>query len=179
MDIKSLSLIVAIATATLVAGCQQQSAPPPASADAPANSAVAPAPAEAPPEAPAADKAGAYEAFVPSGPALDHRAFAGMFMGTLPCASCAGIDTQLELKDDYSFMLNETYRESKDAGPFRIKGTWSAEEDGHLLRLDPESKSENDRLFQVVANDEIKLLDADGKPLVGTPNYSLRRASGN
>lgn len=172
MNMNSLPLVATLTAAMLMAGCQQQSAPPPPPAEAPASTAAA-AP-EVSPDSKADDKADAYEAFVPSGPALDQRAFAGRFNGTLPCASCPGIDTDIEIKDDYSFVLTETYKESKDA-PTRIKGSWSAEQDGHVMRLDPDSKSENDRLYQVLANDEIKQLDAEGKPMVGTANYSLRR----
>lgn len=165
----SLALVVLFG----LSGCQRSAEPDaaPAADSAPADAAVAPAPTAAAGDS----KSGAYDAFVPSGPALDQRAFAGRFTATLPCASCPGIDTALELKDDYSFILDETYKEKKGGGPFKIKGTWSAENDGHLLRLDPDSKAEADRLYQVIANDEIRMLDPEGKPIEGTLDYSLRR----
>ena len=80
--------------------------------------------------------------------ALDTKAFAGNFSGTLPCADCPGIDTTLELHADGSFMLMETYQERK-VEPGMLEGTWTAEENGSRIRLDPNSKSEQDRLYAV------------------------------
>ena len=110
----------------------------------------------------------------PSGPALVHRAVAGRFSGTLPCASCPGTDTLLVLKDDYRFELEEKFQGS-DAPAATIVGTWSAEEDGQRLGLDPDDKNTEDRLLQAVANDEIRVLDKDGKPIDIDANLSLRR----
>lgn len=173
---RSLISFFAIAISTgLMAGCQREPAPPTAPASTPANPTADATPSAV--DTKVDDKPDAYEAFVPNGPALDQRAFAGRFTGTLPCATCPGIDTQIEIKDDYTFQLTETYKESKDASPIKTKGTWSAESDGHMLRLDPDSKSEDDRLYQVLANDEIKLLDKEGKPIVGSLDYSLRRSN--
>ncbi|WP_206412952.1 copper resistance protein NlpE, partial [Lysobacter enzymogenes] len=122
----------------------------------------------APAPAPAAEAAPA---------AFDAAAFAGTFRGTLPCADCSGIDTQLALKADGSYALDESYQGKKD-GAFKGDGTWTAEDNGKRVRLDPNSKSENDRLFEIVSKDEIRMLDTEGKKIDSQLDYSLKRAAG-
>lgn len=136
-------------------------------------------PAAAPPEAP---KAAEPAAPAPAEPApaaapasFDAAALAGTFSGTLPCADCGGIDTKLELKADGGYALDETYQGKKD-GNFKGDGTWTAEDNGKRVRLDPNSKSENDRLYEIVSKDEIRQLDQEGKPIDSQLNYSLKRA---
>jgi copper homeostasis protein (lipoprotein) len=106
--------------------------------------------------------------------ALDTRAFAGNFSGTLPCADCPGIDTTLELHADGTFMLMETYQERK-VEPAMLEGTWTAEENGSRIRLDPNSKSEQDRLYAVTSHDQITQLGSDGTPAATGLDFSLRR----
>lgn len=171
MNRNMLSLLILLLAASLGTACQRDAEPPAAPAEAEKTAEAAP------PATPASSSdPGAYEAFVPSGPALDHRAFAGRFSGILPCAGCPGTDTVLSLGEDYRFEFTETLQGS-GAAPATVKGSWSAEEDGHRLRLDPDSKEAEDRLFQVIANDEIRLLDKDGKPIESEANLSLRRAA--
>jgi uncharacterized lipoprotein NlpE involved in copper resistance len=155
-----LLVIASIALSAAIAGCKPQPPAEPA-ADAPkAEAAVAPA--------------AMPEAAPPVAPALDAKAFAGNFSGTLPCADCPGIDTQLELKADGTYAIEETYQESK-GGNFKGDGTWTAEEAGQRIRLDPNSKEERDRLYQVVSADEIRALDLQGKAIESQANLSLKR----
>ncbi|TKR33597.1 copper resistance protein NlpE [Luteimonas gilva] len=107
---------------------------------------------------------------------FDMRAFAGEFAGTLPCADCAGIDTKISLAGDGTYASAETYR-GKSAEPVKSDGTWTAEDNGHRLRLDPNSKSEQDRLFEVVGRNDIRLMDKDGNPLQGAQNSGLKRVA--
>ena len=58
---------------------------------------------------------------------------------------------------------------------FDGEGTWTAEEDGKRIRLDPNSKSDQDRLFAVKGNNEIESLDLEGKPITTTMPHSLKR----
>lgn len=153
LALASLSLAVLAAT-----GCKPQTPAEPA----------APAATAAPATDPALAAAAAPSSF-------DIKRFAGSFSGTLPCASCPGIDTRIELKPDGSYALDETYQDEKD-GNFKSDGTWAAEEDGKHLRLDPNSKTDDDRLFEVVNNDEIRMLDQEGKTVASELNYSLVRA---
>lgn len=131
------------------------------------------APAEAATETPAADPA-LTAAATPSD--FDIRKFAGTFSGTVPCADCPGIDTRIVLVGDGTYTLEETYQDRPD-GNFKGDGNWAAEEGGTRLRLDPNSKSDGDRLFEVVNNNEIRMLGKDGAPADSKLNYSLTRAT--
>ena len=142
----------------------------------PAATAATTAPATAPPSAavePTPPFVPATDAGSDAG-ALDVRAFAGTLSGTLPCASCPGIRTELTLSPDGTFTLAETYLEQAD-GARELHGTWSAEAEGARLRLDPDSKSDEDRVFQIVSRDEVRLLDRAGAPIDSALDYSLRR----
>ncbi|MDN5782836.1 MAG: copper resistance protein NlpE [Luteimonas sp.] len=110
----------------------------------------------------------------PAPDGLDVRAFAGSFKGTLPCADCPGIDSTIELKADGSYATHDVYQESDNASN-ESTGTWTVEEAGKRIRLDPNSKQDQDRLYEVVSNDELQMLDADGKAIDSDLDYSLRR----
>ncbi len=106
---------------------------------------------------------------------FDARAFAGMFSGTLPCAGCPGIDTTVELNPDGHFKLTET-RQGQGDGPQLTDGTWTVESSGTLLRLDPNSKTDADRVYTIASNDRIAQLDNDKKSASGGLDRSLRRS---
>lgn len=147
-----------------LAACKQQAEP------APATPAAEPAPAPAPE---ATVQASHSDLTAKSGD-VDLKAFPGTFTGILPCASCPGIDTRLELGVDGAFTLTETYQGEADS-PVVVEGTWTVEDGGKRVLLDPNSKSEQDRSFEIVSSDEIRLLDRDGKPTDSKLNYSLKR----
>lgn len=110
----------------------------------------------------------------PDAGAIDSKAFAGKFTGTLPCADCPGIDETLQLDADGSFVLTDAYQERPDS-TFTLHGTWSLEADGKRVRLDPGSKAEVDRLFAIDDNDTLTLLGADGERADGAPDMRLKR----
>lgn len=175
MTNRTLFTTTLLAAAIAMAGCK-----PSTDAAAPEDAAT-PAPTVAPAATePAADEhptdvlREVDNAPAPEG--LDVRAFAGSFEGTLPCADCPGIDSTLELKADGSYALHDAYRES-DGATNDVTGTWTVEEAGKRIRLDPNSKEAQDRLYEVVSNDELRMLDIDGNPIESGLDYSLRRAS--
>ena len=159
----TLLIIGTTAATLLLSACQKQ--PEPA-----AEPAAEPAPAaKAEPAAPAA-----VEAVEP----IDTKALPGAFAGTLPCASCPGIDTRLQLDADGTFRLDEHYQDEAD-GDHALEGTWSVEGDpaeGEQLRLDPDSKRDDDRLYRLDSIDELRLLDGEGNDIDSTLDYGLRRA---
>lgn len=175
MTNRTLFTATLLAAAIALAGCK-----PSTDAAAPDNAAT-PAPTAAPDAAePAADEHSTDvlrevdNAPAPEG--LDVRAFAGSFEGTLPCADCPGIDSTLTLEADGTYSLHDAYRES-DGASNDVTGTWTVEEAGKRIRLDPNSKQEQDRLYEVVSHDELRMLDIDGNPIESGLDYSLRRAS--
>ena len=175
MTNRTLFTATLLAAAIALAGCK-----PSTDAAAPENAAP-PAPTAASDAAePAADEHSTDvlrevdNAPAPEG--LDVRAFAGSFEGTLPCADCPGIDSTLTLEADGTYSLHDAYRES-DGASNDVTGTWTVEEAGKRIRLDPNSKQEQDRLYEVVSHDELRMLDIDGNPIESGLDYSLRRAS--
>lgn len=133
---------------SVLAACQRESAEPtttpeaePASAAAPA--APAPTPGVAPVQAPAADPA------MPPSPGLS---LVGEF---------AGGDTRLSVRTDGGFVLTQ--------GPERVEGSWSVEEDGRVLRLDPNTKAQSDRVFEAVSADELRPRGGQGAALKRQP----------
>jgi len=156
-------LLVALVVAALSACKPQAPGETAAQPEAPAPAAV--------PAAPAADARPSAQ-----GAPFDAKAFAGTFTGTLPCADCPGIDTRLVLAADGTYTITETYQ-SRSASGFQGDGTWTAEENNQRLRLDPNSKSDNDRLFAILSNDEIRQLDMEGKPIDSALPYNLKRAA--
>ena len=164
MNRKHLTTACLVALVVL-AGCKRETAASPDVGPAAETQPVATKPAEVAP---------ATEAAPEAGPALDTKAFAGNFSGTLPCADCPGIDTTLELHTDGTFMLMETYQERK-VEPGMLEGTWTAEENGSRIRLDPNSKSEQDRLYAANSHDQITQLGSDGTPAANGVDSSLKR----
>jgi copper homeostasis protein (lipoprotein) len=156
-------LLLAVMASTLViAACKPQAPAEPAAEVAPA--------ATVEPGAPVAvETAPSAATEVP----FDVKGFAGAFSGTLPCADCAGIDTTISLKPDGTYTVHEAYQGKPDS--FDGDGTWTAEDNGTRVRLDPNSKSEQDRLFAVKSSDEIESLDAEGKPLTTSTPHALKR----
>ena len=129
------------------------------------------------PEAAATRAAPAADA-LPSaqGAPFDAKAFAGTFTGTLPCADCPGIDTRIVLAADGTYTITESYRE-RSAPQIKGDGTWTVEENNQRLRLDPNSKSDNDRLFAILSRDGIRQLDMEGKPIDSSLPYDLTRSA--
>ena len=165
-----------LCSAVIVAGCK------------PAADDVAPADDSATIAAPAADAASA-DAAVEGGPTdvmkevdnapapqgLDMRAFAGTFSGSIPCADCPGIDATIRLEVDGTYATRDVYRERDTSA--EGSGTWTVEEAGKRIRLDPNSKDEQDRLYEVVSDDELRMLDADGNRIESGLDYSLTRTA--
>ena len=80
---------------------------------------------------------------VAAAPTFDAKAYAGTFSGQ---------GTSLEIGADGTFNLEQ-------AGAEAQSGTWTLEQDGEHILLDPDSKSEQDRRYKMVGNDELR---ADG-----------------
>jgi copper homeostasis protein (lipoprotein) len=109
-------------------------------------------------------------------PGFDARTFAGTFQGALPCADCPGIDSRLELHPDGRYSHTDRYRERDTT--LDATGTWTVEDRGSRLRLDPDDKGSEDRLFDIVSSDELRMLGADGRRLDTALDFSLRRSDG-
>jgi copper homeostasis protein (lipoprotein) len=154
-------------------GCKREETPAVAPPEVVAQPATAPVASATASRSATPDLAGA--GVEPNAAGFSSKAFAGTFHGTLPCADCPGIDETLELKPDGSFRLTDVYRD-RPAGTHEVAGSWTSEADDSRIRLDPNSKGEDDRTFSIVSNDELAAVGSDGKPLPG-PAQRLTRGN--
>ena len=85
-------------------------------------------------------------------------AFVGTYKGVLPCASCAGIETTLELAADGHYTLTTLFLEEPDAKPETVTGRYSQSDDKTLIRLD-----DNGGGYTYFIGDHLlEMRDADG-----------------
>ena len=94
----------------------------------------------------------------------------GEFSGKLPCADCPGIETKLTLNEDGSFLLDETYLETKD-GQFTAKGSYEVSADGAFVTLKEEG-NDKPRVF-LVEEDAVYLVEKVGD--AKKPEYKLAK----
>lgn len=142
-------------------------------AQSPAAAAPAAAPAAAQPPVAAIESGTgttmAQPGVQPADTAADARALTGTYSGTLPCADCPGIDETLVLTADGGFVLTDTYRERPGSANV-VQGSWSIEDGGKRIRLDPGSKDATDKFYEV-DGEGLRILDADGKRIAsGLPD---------
>jgi len=168
MPRRPASVLVLIPLALALAACKPAADPAPGAP--PADTVAAPAQAGA---VAGTDATAVVNHERPDPAGFDRKAFAGSFAGTLPCADCPGIDMRIDIEADGSFRASETYQDRDTT--VEIAGTWTIDADGRRLLLDPDSKDEADRHFEIVSKDEIRMLDTEGKPVESALNYSLRR----
>jgi len=86
--------------------------------------------------------------------------WAGLYVGTLPCANCEGIQTELALNDDNTFVIKQTYLGKKQT--IEDKGTimWH---DGTIAHL----KGKTVDMKLKVEENQVVFLDQDGKVIDG------------
>ncbi|MFT3896408.1 MAG: copper resistance protein NlpE [Thermomonas sp.] len=161
MSATRTSLAIALLACMSLAGCK-----PASDASAPADTASATVAAPAAETPQAADTAAAT-------PTYGVGNFAGVFTGTLPCADCPGIDTTLTLKPDGSYASHAVYRERTSS--FDDSGVWSVEDAGKQIRLANQGPDPRVQLYAIASRDELRMLDADGKPIDSGLDYSLKR----
>lgn len=88
--------------------------------------------------------------------------WAGVYEGTMPCASCEGIETVVELKDDNTFTATYTYM-GEDEYTVSNEGIFTWDESGQVVTLVAE---EDTKQFKVGEN-HITLLGEDGEVNTG------------
>jgi len=89
----------------------------------------------------------------------------GVFYDTLPCADCPGIATQLELKPDNSFILEQAYL---GKSVLYDLGKWSVTDS--ILKL---TGSEGPKQFKILNHAAIRLLDNEGRMTYDTTSTHI------
>jgi uncharacterized lipoprotein NlpE involved in copper resistance len=90
--------------------------------------------------------------------------WAGVYEGTTPCADCEGIKTVLELRDDKTYTLSQTYLGKPEGeNEFTQTGNFVWDETGSKMLL----KSESDTLQYKVGENQLWMLDRTGNVITG------------
>lgn len=90
--------------------------------------------------------------------------WAGVYEGTTPCADCEGIKTILELKNDKTYLLSQTYLGKPESeNEFSQKGTFSWDKTGSKVILSTES----DTLQLKVGENQLWMLDKSRNKISG------------
>ncbi|RFS23501.1 copper resistance protein NlpE [Chitinophaga silvatica] len=106
------------------------------------------------------------------------------YSGTLPCADCEGIITDLTLttntdNKDYHFSMKETYLGKNQSFPsegnFAVLQGTPADPAATIIQLNPDKDKNLQRYFKKVSENELKLLDSEMKTIESNHNYSLKK----
>ncbi len=116
-------------------------------------------------------------------PALSNDALViGPFVGTIPCADCPGIETELTLTRkaahtaEGSYHLRSTYLER--GPPIESTGNWTMvrgtpqDENATVYELDPDQPG-REQYFLKVGDDRVTMLDRDRNPIPSDLNFTL------
>ena len=98
----------------------------------------------------------------------------GTYKGVLPCASCEGIETKLELNSDKTYEIKETYLGKGDGKPFESKGSFQFDsKNPSVIELD----QAGDGRKYFVAEGYLKALDLEGNEITGelADKYQLKK----
>lgn len=101
---------------------------------------------------------------------------AGTYHGVLPCASCAGIDTEIQLDEDGLYQIYQAYiDEDKE---FATRGTYEYNQKYNVIQLLGENEDPSYHQY-AFKNDRIVKLNERGKPIKGelSEMYELRRVA--
>jgi copper homeostasis protein (lipoprotein) len=99
--------------------------------------------------------------------------YLGRYKGKLPCADCAGIETSLELAEDFTYVMSRKYL-GKNARAFESKGTFKWNDDETAIILDNKDGQPN---MYFVGDHALVQLGAQGKKIEGklADSYKLRK----
>jgi copper homeostasis protein (lipoprotein) len=97
------------------------------------------------------------------------------YAGTLPCASCPGIEWTLTLLEDGTYRLRRVYLEAEEGEdlPFVEVGRWDT--GGRNDRVVLRGRDEGPIRLEVEGAETLRLLDQQGQPIESMFDYTLRR----
>lgn len=91
------------------------------------------------------------------------------FIGTLPCAECPGITYHINLYRDGRFEVRQEHLERSKVAI--VKGVWLLEKRNlHLV-----NQQQTLPAFHFLSNNQLTMLDLNGKPIASNLNYQLQR----
>lgn len=96
----------------------------------------------------------------------------GTYLGVLPCASCPGIETELILNSNQTFVLKETYLEKENIFTRKGKFIWQ----NNTIQLEDSANMGTKTMFKVEEG-RLRKLDTQGNQIEGAlaANYILTK----
>ncbi|MPR32971.1 copper resistance protein NlpE [Salmonirosea aquatica] len=94
----------------------------------------------------------------------DSADYAGTYTGVLPCADCEGIQTEITLHTDKSFIKKTTYLGKKESAVFEKKGTYAWDVSSRTIEL----KGIEGPNRYTVGENTLTQLDMSGKKVEGS-----------
>ena len=88
----------------------------------------------------------------------------GSYSGVLPCANCEGIETELTLASNMTYVLTTRYLGRNDSKADTVKGKFSWQ--GNKLKLEGIRENERPSLYKAEEN-KVRQLDMQGKEITG------------
>jgi uncharacterized lipoprotein NlpE involved in copper resistance len=97
--------------------------------------------------------------------------YLGLYKGMLPCADCPGIETTIQLSEDFSYVLTRKYV-GRNVKPTEEKGTFRWNRTGNAIVLSGGAPNQ-----YLVGENTLTQLDADGKKIEGAiaPKLVLKK----
>ncbi|GEP92951.1 hypothetical protein CTE07_45960 [Chitinophaga terrae (ex Kim and Jung 2007)] len=106
------------------------------------------------------------------------------YSGTLPCADCEGIATELTLSinsenKENHFRMKETYQGKNlsfpSEGNFAVLQGTPSDPAATVIQLNPDKDRNLQRFFQKVSENELRQLDNEMRAIDSKNNYSLKK----
>ncbi len=99
--------------------------------------------------------------------------YLGTYKGTLPCADCEGIETEIILSKDETYVKKTKYS-GKDEKVFEELGDFTWQEDGNTLSLEG---IDTEPTLYFVSENKLIQLDQEGNKIEGNlaKNYELSK----
>lgn len=88
----------------------------------------------------------------------------GTYKGVVPCVDCEGIETEITLNKDLTFVMHTKYLGKADQKVFEQKGTFSWDESGSIIVLEDLKVKPNE---YKVGENTLMQLDLDGNRITG------------
>ena len=88
----------------------------------------------------------------------------GTYKGILPCADCSGIETEVVLNKDFTYVIKTKYLGKNDDKRFEEKGSFTWDASGSIITFQGKTKSNNQ--YKVQENQLVQL-DRKGNVITG------------
>lgn len=94
------------------------------------------------------------------------------YYGVIPCADCEGIELQINLQDDFTFMTKRVAL-GKSRKAHIVTGRWEFNDSSKTIIL--VSINQSPKRFAITSDTIIEMLDIHGKKIVSELNYTLEK----